>query len=123
MLGIVLLEARTCLGQDSAALMLGGYRATYDTSLQRLLSDVEIFGCDTPKAPADLQFRTYMMEGVYIEDGEDPYVLACGGTECDGSCNVSTTCYEYRPSVENAWVMTGQNMTWSRFAFLLADMP
>jgi hypothetical protein len=85
----------------TAAIIVGGYTGGFSFDS---LADVEIFGCDQPKAIAQPPFKAFLTGGTYVEEQDgDRYVIVCGGNVCESEpCVVSDRCLEYRPA-DNAW--------------------
>ncbi len=111
----------------TAALLIGGYYA--DDSDPRLMSEVEIYGCPGAKrAPAPMVNRNYAMGAMFVDDGADGYILACGGNQCVDTHNgcifgASQSCWTYNPAMDNAWIEMDDQMVEGRWGLLLGEMP
>jgi len=97
------------------------------------VADTELFGCDGDEdgrqlyLPPPLVENNYLMGGIYRPDesGAGPgSVLLCGGTLCDGSCDRSRACFEWRPDVNvGEWTEVSAELNQRRNGPLLARMP
>jgi len=115
----LILSAKGQNYEEEAALVIGGLWI-YEDAGERILSSVEVFGCQGGNG---VEVQEYPNFGVQLSAAllyEDS-ILACGGFGCneDGDCGARTECHTFSLTDDSGW-SSAPEMTQAKFNHFLA---